>query len=280
MKEGTSLALFEGSTVRRHWDEEKEEWFFSIIDVIAVLTESSVPKRYWTDLKAKIKDEGSQVYDKIVQLKLLAKDGKKYATDCASTEDLLRIIQSVPSPKAEPFKLWLAQVGRERIDETVDPEKAIDRAMRTYLRKGYSKEWINQRLKSIDIRNELTTEWQERGVQEGIEFAILTDEITKAWTGGLTTKKYKQFKNLQKQNLRDNMTNLELVLTMLAEATTTEISQKTVPETFEDNKRVANEGGTIAGNARKEIEKKTGSSVITKKNITELQKPDESEEIE
>jgi prophage antirepressor-like protein len=224
-KKDNTIILFNEKQVRRYWDEDKELWYFSIIDVIKILTESTVPKRYWSDLKNKLNNEGSQVYDKIVQLKLTASDGKRYNTDCFSTENLLRLIQSVPSPKAEPLKLWLAKVGYERIEETEDPELAIDRAMQTYLKKGYSKDWINQRIKTIEVRKGLTDEWQERGVKEGLEYAILTDEITKAWSGK-SVKDYKKFKNLKKQNLRDNMTNLELILSMPAEASTVEISKK------------------------------------------------------
>lgn len=267
MKKTKNLVLFEDKQIRRHWDDKKEEWYFSVVDVISVLTDSSIPKRYWSDLKFKLKEEGSEVYEKIVQLKLTARDGKKYLTDAGDMETIFRIIQSIPSKKAEPFKLWLAEVGKERIDETIDPEKAIDRAIITYLRKGYTREWINQRLKSIEVRKDLTDEWENRGVKKGWEFAILTDEITKAWTGGLTTKKYKQYKNLKKENLRDNMSNLELVLNMLAEVTTVEISKEVKPKTFLKNKKVAKEGGNIAGNTRKEIEKKTDKKVITKKNL-------------
>jgi len=259
-----SAILFNHKQVRRIWDSEQEKWYFSIIDVIEVLTDSTVPKRYWSDLKRSLEQQGSEVYEKIVQLKFEAADGKKYATDCFSTEDLLRVIQSIPSPKAEPFKLWLAKVGYERIEETEDPELAFERAMKTYLQKGYSKEWINQRLKSIEIRKELTDEWENRGVKEGLEYAILTDEITKAWAGK-SIKEYKKFKGLKKESLRDNMSNLELVLNMLAEASTTEISKKQLPKTFEDNKKVAREGGNVAGIARKEIEKKTGRNLITSK---------------
>jgi len=216
MKTGKSkkIAIFEGNQIRRRWDEEKELWYFSVVDIILVLTGSSIPRRYWSDLKNKLKNEGSEVYEKIVQLKIVAEDSKNRETDMADTETALRIIQSVPSPKAEPFKLWLARVGYERLEETADPELAINRALKTYLQKGYSREWINQRLKSIEIRKALTDEWETRGVKEGLEFAILTDEITKAWTG-LTTREYKKLKDLKKQNLRDNMTNLELVLNML-----------------------------------------------------------------
>lgn len=257
--------LFNQKQVRRYWEEKEELWYFSIIDVIEVLVDSTIPKRYWSDLKNKLKNEGSEVYEKIVQLKFLASDGKKYATDCFSTEDLLRVVQSIPSPKAEPFKLWLAKVGYERIEETGDPELAFERAMKTYLRKGYSREWINQRLKSIEVRKELTDEWQEREMKEGLEYAILTDEITKAWADR-SVKDYKKFKGLKKENLRDNMTNLELILNMLAEASTTEISKKKEPKGLKGNKQVARAGGIAARKARLEIEKQTGSSVITPKN--------------
>ncbi|MCG2810032.1 MAG: Bro-N domain-containing protein [Candidatus Aminicenantes bacterium] len=265
MKKSNSIVLFNQKQVRRFYDEKKETWYFSIIDVIGVLINSTIPKRYWSDLKNKLKDEGSEVYEKIVQLKFVASDGKKYATDCFSTEDLLRVVQSIPSPKAEPFKLWLAKVGYERIEETEDPELAFDRAMKTYLQKGYSKEWINQRLKSIEVRKGLTDEWQEREVKEGLEYAILTDEITRAWADR-SVKDYKKFKGLKKENLRDNMTNLELILNMLAEASTTEISKKKKPKGLENNKQVARAGGFAARKARLEIEKQTGESVIISKN--------------
>jgi len=264
-----TTAIFEGRDVRRKWDEKKELWYFSIIDVIAILTGSTIPKRYWSDLKIKLNNEGSEVYEKIVQLKFLAKDGKYYATDVADTETLLRLIQSVPSPKAEPFKLWLAKIGYERLEETTDPEIAINRALKTYLQKGYSLNWINQRLKSIEIRKELTDEWEKGGIQECLEFAILTNEITKAWTE-MTTKEYKKVKNLKKENLRDNMTNLELVLNMLAETSTTEISKHKNPKNLEENKKVAQAGGNVAGNARKEIELKTGKKVISKTNAKSI----------
>lgn len=269
MDKENSIVIFNQKNVRRHWDADKELWYFSIIDVIEILTDSTSPRRYWSDLKIKLKNEGSEVYEKIVQLKLMASDGKKYLTDCFSTEDLFRVIQSIPSPKAEPFRVWLAKVGYERIEETENPELSIDRAMKTYLRKGYSKEWINQRLKSIEVRKELTDEWQERGVKEGQEYAILTDEIMHAWAG-MSVKEYKQFKNLKKQNLRDNMTNLELVLNMLAEATTTEISKKKQPQGFFESRIVAKEGGHVAGTARREIEQKTGESVVSRKNANDL----------
>ncbi len=265
MKKENSVIIFNQKNVRRHWDSEKELWYFSVVDVIAVLTESSVPKRYWSDLKIKLQTEGSQSYDKIVRLKLMASDGKKYLTDVADTETLLRLVQSIPSPKAEPFKLWLAKVGYERIEETEDPELTIDRAMKTYLQKGYSKDWINQRLKTIEVRKELTDESKERGAKDGEEFAILTDEITKAWSGK-NVKEYKKFKNLKKQSLRDNMSNLELILTMLAEATTTKLHQDRESEGFPALKRDAKDGGGIAGNTRKEIEEKSGKKVVTSEN--------------
>lgn len=269
MNKASKIALFEGRIIRRHWDDKEEKWYFSVIDVVEVLTGSTIPRRYWSDLKIKLQKEGSEVYEKIVHLKMAAPDGKMRITDAADTEAMLRIIQSIPSPNAEPFKLWLARVGYERIEETHDPELAINRALQTYLRKGYSKNWINQRLKSIEIRKTLTDEWEVRGVKGTDEFAILTDDITLAWTG-MTTKQYKNFKGIKKENLRDNMTNLELVLNMLAETATTEISQKRKPKTFPENRKVASEGGTIAGNARRQIESKSGKKVITKKNAKEL----------
>jgi len=265
MKKENSVILFHQKEVRRFYDDEKETWYFSIIDVIEILTDTSIPRRYWSDLKSKLKNEGSEVYEKIVQLKMTAPDGKQRETDSFSTEDLLRLIQSIPSPKAEPFKLWLAKVGYERIEETEDPELAFERAMKTYLQKGYSKEWINQRLKSIEVRKELTDEWQTRGMKEGLEYAILTDEITNAWSEK-SVRDYKRFKGLKKENLRDNMTNLELVLNMLAEASTTEISKKQKPKGLEENKKVAQRGGFATKKARLEIEKQTGESVITAQN--------------
>ena len=261
MKE-IAIALFEGEQIRRHWDADKELWYFSIIDIVFVLTKSDRPRKYWDDLKRRLNEEGSELSAKIGQLKMVAEDGKLRLTDVTDTESLLRLIQSIPSPNAEPFKLWLARVGYERLEETADPEIAINRALKTYLRKGYSPEWINQRLKSIEIRKNLTDEWEKRGVKQGVEFAILTDEITQAWAG-LTTKEYKQLKDLKKESLRDNMTNLELVLNMLAETATTEISDKREPKDFDENKEVAKEGGSIAGNARREIESKTGKEVMT-----------------
>ncbi len=265
------LAIFENREIRRFWDEEKEKWYFSVVDIVGALSQSSISKRYWSDLKGKLKAEGSQVYEKIVQLKFLAKDGKYYSSDAADTEIIFRIIQSIPSPKAEPFKLWLARVGYERVEETGDPEKAIQRAMFTYLKKGYSKDWVNLRLKSIEIRKDLTNEWNERGVKNNDEFAILTDDITFAWAG-LKTKDYKKFKELKKENLRDNMSNLELVLSMLAEASTTEISKTEEPKTFVENRKVAIKGGGVAGKAREELEKQTGRSIISKNNFLNSKK--------
>lgn len=265
-----SLAIFEGSQIRRHWDEDKELWYFSVVDIISILTNSSNPQVYWRVLKKRLIDEGSnETVTKCNGLKMLAKDGKMRVTDAADTQTMLRLIQSIPSPKAEPFKLWLARVGYERLEETADPEIAINRALKTYFQKGYSRQWINLRLKSIEIRKDLTDEWENRGVKEGFEFAILTNEITKAWTG-MTTKEYKNLKNLKKENLRDNMTNLELVLNMLAETATTEISHVKKPDTFVKNKQVARQGGTIAGTARKNIEQKTGKKVITSKKHLEI----------
>lgn len=264
-----AIAIFKGNQIRRHWDKEKELWYFAVMDIIQVLAQTDRPRKYWNDLKTKLKHEGSELSEKIGQLKMQASDGKFYLTDAADTETILRLIQSIPSPNAEPFKLWLARVGYERLEETADPELAINRALKTYLQKGYSTEWVNQRLKSIEIRKALTDEWEMRGVKEGLEFAILTDEITKAWAG-LTTKEYKRLKNLKKENLRDNMTNLELVLNMLAETATTEISQKREPKNLDENKKVAQEGGSVAGNARKDIERKTDRKIITRKNAKQL----------
>ncbi|QLH33024.1 MAG: hypothetical protein HWD62_11900 [Cyclobacteriaceae bacterium] len=267
----SNIKQFESKRVRTHWDEEKELWYFSIIDVIEALTGTDRPRKYWNDLKTKLKKEGSQLSENIGQLKMLSSDGKYYLTDVADTAQILRLIQSIPSPKAEPFKQWLAQVGYERIEETEDPELSFDRAMETYLAKGYTKEWINQRLKSIEVRKELTDEWEKRGVKRGMDFAVLTDIITKAWSGK-SVKQYKKHKDLKKENLRDHMTNLELVLNMLAEATTTEISKEKKPQTLEENKVIAKQGGTIAGNTRKQIEAKTGKKIVSKlnaKNIVE-----------
>lgn len=269
MTKENAIRLFQNQKVRVHWDNEKEKWFFSIADIIGILTESPNPRKYWSVLKTRLKQEGSELTTKCSQLKMQSADGKFYMTDVADTEQLLRLIQSIPSPKAEPFKVWLAKVGYERIEETEDPEIAFDRAMETYLKKGYSTNWINQRLKSIEVRKELTDEWDNRGIKKGLEYAILTDEITKAWAG-LTTKEYKEFKDLKKENLRDNMTNLELVLNMLAETSTTELSKKHKPKTLVENKIVARKGGTVAGNARKELERKLGDSVISPLNAKEL----------
>lgn len=261
-----SVLIFNQKEIRRLWDDEKELWFFSVVDIIESIVQTDRPRKYWNDLKIKLKSEGGKLSEKIGQLKMLASDGKKYDTDVADTETLLRIIQSVPSPKAEPFKLWLAKVGYERIEEVEDPEKAFDRAMSTYLQKGYSKEWINQRLKTIEVRKDLTDQWKDGDVKEGLEFAILTNEITKAWSG-MNTKEYKKYKGLKKENLRDNMTNLELVLNMLAEVSVTEISKSKKPKGLEANKKVAKEGGYIAGNTRKNIEKIIKQKVVSKNNF-------------
>lgn len=270
LKNSDAIQLFEDKKIRTAWDEEQEEWYFSVVDVIAVLTGTENPRRYWSDLKRKLKKEGAvELYEKIVQLKMLSSDGKKYKTDVANTEQLLRIIQSIPSPKAEPFKAWLAMVGRERIEETIDPEQAIDRALETYLKKGYSEEWVHQRLLAIRIRNELTDEWKKRGVAKGKEYAILTDEISRAWSG-MTTRQYKKLKGLKKENLRDNMSDLELVLTMLAEASTTDISKVSNPQGFSENQDVARRGGKVAGIARQALEAETGKPVITAQNANDF----------
>lgn len=265
MNKETAIKLFEQKQIRSLWDEENEKWYFSIVDVVAILTgqeNHQGARNYWKVLKNRLLKEGNETVTNCNRLKLEAEDGKMRFTDVADTEQLFRLIQSVPSPKAEPFKMWLAKTGRERIDEIEDPEIGIDRLMETYLKKGYSKEWINQRLKSIEVRKELTDEWDERGLKKGKEYAILTDEITRAWSG-FTVKKYKNLKGLKKENLRDNMTNLELVLNMLAEATTTEISKEKKPKNFYENRKIAKQGGTIAGNTRREIEAKTGKKVVT-----------------
>ena len=269
MSQNNKIQLFEDKRIRTAWDEAKEEWYFSIVDVVGVLTDSIDPTAYWRKLKQRLKAEGNETVTNCHGLKMTAPDGKKRLTDVADTEQLLRIIQSIPSPKAEPFKLWLAQVGRERIEETIDPELTIERALETYLKKGYTREWINQRLQAIQVRKELTDEWDARGVQKGVEYAILTDEISRAWSG-MTTRQYKSFKGLKKENLRDNMTTLELVLNMLAEATTTEISKQKAPETFSENLAIAREGGEAAGIARKAVEERTGVSVITARNAAQL----------
>ena len=265
----SNIKLFESKKIRSHWHAEKEQWYFAIADVIAILTDSPNPQVYWRVLKKRLKDEGNETVTNCNALKMEAPDGKQRLTDVADTEQLLRLIQSIPSPKAEPFKVWLAKTGYERIEEIQDPEKSIDRAMENYLELGYSKEWINQRLKSIEVRKELTDEWEERGVKKGQEFATLTDIITQAWSGK-TVKNYKQHKGLKKENLRDNMTNLELVLNMLAEATTSEISKEKKPVNFDNNKKIAKEGGTIAGNTRKAIEAKTGKNVVSSQNAKAL----------
>jgi hypothetical protein len=264
-----NIKLFESKKIRSQWDAEAEKWYFSIVDIIEVLTGSPRPRKYWNALKTKLKAEGSQLSQNMGQLKMESEDGKMYVTDVADTEQLFRLIQSIPSPKVEPFKQWLAKVGYERIEESQDPEISIDRAMENYLKLGYSKEWINQRLKSIEVRKELTDEWENRGVKKGQEFATLTDIITQAWSGK-TVKQYKQHKNLKKENLRDNMTNLELVLNMLAEATTAEISKEKKPGNLEENKTIAHQGGTIAGNTRKAIEAKTGKKVVSPENAKQL----------
>lgn len=269
MAKETAIKLFNDKQIRTIWDEDQEKWYFSVVDVVGVLTDSPNPRKYWSVLKTRLKAEGSEMATNCSQLKLQAADGKFYLTDVADTEQLFRLIQSIPSPKAEPFKMWLAQVGRERMDEIEDPEIGIDRLMETYLRKGYSTAWINQRLKSIEVRKELTDEWDKRGVEKGQEYAILTDEITKAWSG-FTTKQYKKFKNLKRENLRDNMTNLELVLNMLSEATTTEISKEKKPNGFKESQKIARQGGVIVGKTRKEIEKKTGKKVVSGKNAKQL----------
>lgn len=274
MEQNDKIQLFEDKRIRTAWDEEKEEWYFSIVDVVAVLTDQPDTRHastYWAVLKNRLKEEGAnELLTNCKQLKLRATDGKRRATDVADTQQLLRIIQSIPSPKAEPFKLWLAEVGRERIEETIDPELTIERALMTYQRKGYTREWINQRLQAIQVRKELTDEWDARGVQKGVEYAILTDEISRAWSG-MTTRQYKKLKGLTKENLRDNMSTLELVLNMLAEATTTQLSKQRQPSTFQENLQTAREGGEVAGSARKDIEARSGGvPVITSQNAAQL----------
>jgi hypothetical protein len=263
------IQLFESKQIRSHWDENAELWYFSIVDAVEILIQSSNPRKYWNKLKQRLKEEGNETVTNCHQLKMKASDGKMRLTDVATTEQLLRLIQSIPSPQVEPFKMWLAKVGYERIESIQDPEKSIDAALRDYIKLGYSEKWINQRLKSIEVRKELTDEWKQRGVEEGKDFALLTDIISKAWSGN-TTKEYKKFKNLKKENLRDNMTNLELVLNMLAEATTTEISKEKKPEGLDESKKIAKEGGTIAGDTRKAIEEKTGKKVVTNQNAKDL----------
>lgn len=269
LAQNDKIQLFEDKRIRTAWDEEKEEWYFSIVDVVAVLTDSPNPQTYWRVLKKRLKDEGNETVTSCNALKMTAADGKRRLTDVADTEQLLRIIQSIPSPKAEPFKLWLAQVGRERIEETIDPELTIDRALETYLKKGYTREWINQRLQAIQVRKELTDEWDARGVQKGVEYAILTDEISRAWSG-MSTRQYKNLKGLKKENLRDNMTTLELVLNMLAEATTTQFSKDRKPTTFQENLEVAKAGGQVAGRTRKDIESQSNMPVIFPKSAVQL----------
>ena len=269
MEPNDKIQLFENQRIRTAWDEEKEEWYFSIVDVVGVLTDSVDPTAYWRKLKQRLKAEGNETVTNCHGLKMTAPDGKKRLTDVADTEQLLRIIQSIPSPKAEPFKLWLAQVGRDRIEETIDPELTIERALETYLKKGYTREWINQRLQAIQVRKELTDEWDARGVQKGVEYAILTDEISRAWSG-MSTRQYKNLKGLKKENLRDNMTTLELVLNMLAEATTTQFSKDRKPTTFQENLAVAKAGGQVAGRTRKDIESQSNMPVISPKNAVQL----------
>lgn len=263
------LKQYEQRMIRTHWDDAEEKWYFSIVDVVQVLTDSVDGRKYWNKLKQRLKAEGNQTVTNCHQLKMLASDGKMRKTDVADVEQLLRLVQSIPSPKAEPFKLWLAQVGSERIQETIDPEMSIDRALETYARKGYSREWINQRLQAIQVRKELTDEWQSRGVQKGLEYAILTDEITRAWSG-LSTREYKRLKGLQKENLRDNMSTTEIVLNMLAETSTTDISREEQPQTFAENRAVAQKGGEVAGIARRALEERTGRPVVTSKNAMDF----------
>ena len=272
MAQNDKIQLFEDKRIRTAWDEEKEEWYFSIVDVVAVLTDQPDQRhaaKYWSVLKTRLKKEGSELTTNCSQLKMRSADGKRYNTDVADTEQLLRIVQSIPSPKAEPFRAWLAQIGRERIEETIDPELTIERALETYLKKGYSREWINQRLQAIQVRKELTDEWDARGVQKGVEYAILTDEISRAWSG-MSTRQYKNLKGLKKENLRDNMTTLELVLNMLAEATTTQFSKDRKPSTFQENLEVAKAGGQVAGRTRKDIESQSNTPVISPKNAAQL----------
>ena len=265
------VQLFENQPIRTAWVEDEEEWYFSIVDVAGVLTESKDPTTYWRKLKQRLKEEGNETVTNCHALKMTAKDGRKRFTDVANTEQLLRIIQSIPSKKAEPFKMWLAQVGRERIEETIDPELTIDRALETYARLGYDADWINQRLQTIRARKELTDQWKGHGVKKGKEFAILTDEVTGAWSG-MSTRQYKNFKGLKKENLRDNMSTLELALNMLAEATTTELTKVHNPQGLDENKTIAKRGGQIAGDARKNIEAETGKPVITSQNAMQLNK--------
>ena len=274
----SNIKVFEDKTIRTQWNETEEDWYFSVVDVIEALTDSVQPRKYWSDLKNKLKDEGSELSEKIGQLKMIAKDGKSRLTDVVNAKDLLRLVQSIPSKKAEPFKMWLAQVGSERLDEIADPQKAIDRAVETYRQKGYPEEWITQRMMTIKMRKELTDEWQNRGITQEKDYAILTNEMTKAWSG-MSVQEYKQLKGLKKENLRDNMTNIELVLNMLAEVTTTAISKQENPKTFEENKKIARRGGSVASDAKKRYEEETGKKAISplnadNKNLLEI-KPDE-----
>jgi len=280
MSENYKINVFEDKEIRKEWNEQEQDWYVSIVDVIEVLTGTDNPRRYWSDLKRKLKAEGSQLYEEIVQLKMTAPDGKKRLTDVANTKQLLRLIQSIPSPKAEPFKVWLAQLGKERIDEVADPEIAIDRAFQTYLKKGYSEKWINQRIKTMEVRKELTDEWQRSGVTKTEEFATLTDIMTKEWSGK-TTREYKEFKGLKKENLRDNMTNMELVLNMLAEVSTTDLSRETDPLGMTESTKVAQQGGTVAKVAREQYEKQSGKKIVTSlsaKNLKALREKKKSDE--
>ena len=269
MTKKEAIKLFEERKVRTVWDDELEKWYFSIVDVIEVLTDNERPRKYWSDLKSKLKKEGSELSEKIGQLKMQSSDGKFYKTDVADTEQLFRLIQSIPSPKAEPFKLWLAKIANERLDEMQNPELTVERAMYEYLQLGYSESWINQRLKSIEIRKELTDEWKKRGMKEGLQFAVLTDIITKTWSGK-STKEYKKLKDLKKENLRDHMTNTELILNMLAEASTKDISQAVNPQNFDENIDVAKKGGDVAKVARERLEESTGKKVVTSQNAKAL----------
>ena len=263
----SNIKVFEDKKIRTEWNEQEEDWYFSVVDVCAVFSDSKTPRNYWSDLKRKLKKEGSELHENLVQLKLPSSDGKNYKTDVLNTKWLLRLVQSIPSPKAEPFKMWLAQVGSERLDEIADPQKAIDRAIATYREKGYSEEWITQRMMTIKMRKELTAEWQDKGITQEKDYAILTNEMTKAWSG-MSVQEYKKLKGLKKENLRDNMTNIELVLNMLAEVTTTGLSKNENPKTFNESKQIARRGGTIAKNARKEYEEQLGQSIISPANAT------------
>ena len=263
----SNIKVFEDKKIRTEWNEQEEDWYFSVVDVCAVFSDSKTPRNYWSDLKRKLKKEGSELHENLVQLKLPSSDGKNYKTDVLNTKWLLRLVQSIPSPKAEPFKMWLAQVGSERLDEIADPQKSIDRAIATYREKGYSEEWITQRMMTIKMRKELTAEWQDKGITQEKDYAILTNEMTKAWSG-MSVQEYKKLKGLKKENLRDNMTNIELVLNMLAEVTTTGLSKNENPKTFNESKQIARRGGTIAKNARKEYEEQLGQSIISPANAT------------